>query len=67
MRNVHGNRSWSAKMALLTNAKHMQVFEPLGPVADFMSDHRGTDLRRHYVSVRGILVLPRRNHLIHSV
>ena len=24
-------------MALLTNAKHMQVFEPLGPVADFTS------------------------------
>ena len=25
------------KDGLLTNAKHMQLFEPLGPVADFMS------------------------------
>ena len=25
------------KDGLITNARHMQVFEPLGPVADFMS------------------------------
>jgi polyferredoxin len=34
-------RPWQQEVArkdgLLTNAKHMQVFEPLGPVADFMS------------------------------
>lgn len=34
-------RPWQQELVrkdgLLTNAKHMQVFEPLGPVADFMS------------------------------
>jgi ferredoxin len=34
-------RPWQQEMArkdgLLTNARHMQLFEPLGPVADFMS------------------------------